>query len=246
MSIEHPDDLAGLRAAGRVVATTLREVRRLVRPGVTTAELDRAAARSLARQGARSAPQITYGFPGAICISVGDEVVHGIPGARRLREGELVKLDVTAELDGYYADAAISVPVGRVRPPVARLVATGAAALRAGLGAARAGRPVSAIGGAIEVEVERRGARVLRELTGHGIGRTIHEPPSVPNHADPAASQPLTEGLVLAVEPMIALGGRDVELRADGWTVATRDGSVAAHVEHTIVITSGAPLVVTA
>src|SRR5262245_42670365 len=157
MSIEHPDDLAGLRAAGRVVATTLREVRRLVRPGVTTGELDRAAARSLARQGARSAPGITYGFPGAICISVGDEVVHGIPGSRRLREGELVKLDVTAELDGYYADAAISVPVGRVRPSVGRLVATGSAALRAGLGAARAGRPVSAIGGAIEAEVERRG-----------------------------------------------------------------------------------------
>jgi methionyl aminopeptidase len=246
MSIEHPDELAGLRAAGRVVATTLREVRRLVRPGVTTAELDRAAARSLARQGARSAPRITYGFPGSICISVGDEVVHGIPGARRLRQGELVKLDVTAELDGYYADAAISVPVGRVRPSVARLVATGSAALRAGLGEARAGRPVSAIGGAIEAEVERRGARVLRELTGHGIGRTIHEPPSVPNHADPKASEPLTEGLVLAVEPMIALGGRDVELRPDGWTVATSDGSIAAHVEHTIVVTSGEPLIITA
>jgi len=246
LSIEHPDDLARLRAAGRVVAITLREVRRLVRPGVTTAELDRAAARVFARHGARSAPRLAYGFPGSICISVGDEVVHGIPGARRLRPGELVKLDVTAELDGYYADAAISVPVGRARPSVGRLVAAGTAALRAGLGAARPGRPVSAIGAAVEDEVERRGYRVLRELTGHGIGRAIHEPPAVPNHADPAASRPLTEGLVLAVEPMIAAGGADVELLADGWTIATRDGSVAAHVEHTVVITSGSPLVLTA
>jgi methionyl aminopeptidase len=246
MSIEHADDLARLRAAGRVVAATLREVRRLVRPGVTTAELDRAAARVFARHGARSAPQLAYGFPGAICISVGDEVVHGIPGARRLRPGELVKIDVTAELDGYYADAAISVPVGRVRPSVGRLVAAGAAALRAGLGAARPGRPVSAIGVAVEDEVQRRGYRVLRELTGHGIGRAIHEPPTVPNHADPAARGPLTEGLVLAVEPMIAAGAGEVELLADGWTIATRDGSVAAHVEHTVVITSGAPLVLTA
>jgi methionyl aminopeptidase len=218
----------------------------MVRPGITTAELDRAAARILARHGARSAPRITYGFPGAICISVDDEVVHGIPGPRRLRAGQLVKLDVTAELDGYYADAAISVGVGPVRPAVGRMVATASAALRQGLEAARPGEPVSAIGGAIEREVERRGCRVLRDLTGHGIGRTIHEPPTVPNHADPHASQPLTEGLVIAVEPMIALGGGEVHLLDDGWTVATDDGSTAAHVEHTIVVTEGGPLVMTA
>jgi len=246
VSIETPEDLKGVQAAGRVVAATLREVRRLVRPGVTTAQLDRAAARVFARHGARSAPRLTYDFPGAICISVDDEVVHGIPGARRLRAGQLVKLDVTAELDGYYADAAISVPVGPTRPAVGRLVATAGAALRQGLQAARAGRPVSAIGGAIEDEVERRGCYVLRELTGHGIGRAIHEPPTVPNHADPAAGQPLTEGLVIAVEPMIALGTGAVHLCPDGWTIATDDGSTAAHVEHTIVITADAPLVVTA
>jgi methionyl aminopeptidase len=246
VSIETPQDLLGLQAAGRVVAATLREVRRLVRPGVTTAELDRAAARTFARHGARSAPRLTYGFPGAICISVDDEVVHGIPGARRLRAGQLVKLDVTAELNGYYADAAISVPVGPVRPAVGRLVATATAALRQGLEAARPGQPVSAIGGAIEQEVERRGHQVLRELTGHGIGRTIHEPPTVPNHPDPEASQPLTEGLVIAVEPMISLSTSEVHMLDDGWTVATDDGSTAAHVEHTIVITADQPLVLTA
>jgi methionyl aminopeptidase len=247
VSIETPQDLEGLRAAGKVVAATLREVRRLVRPGVTTAELDRAAARSLARHGARSAPKLAYGFPGAICISVDDEAVHGIPGARRLRAGQLVKLDVTAELNGYYADAAISVPVGPARPAVGRLVATATAALRQGLSAARAGRPISSIGGAIEEEVERRGFHVLRELTGHGIGRAIHEPPTVPNHADPEAGQPLTEGLVIAVEPMISLGTREVHLLDDGWTVATDDGSTAAHVEHTIVVRDGAqPLILTA
>jgi methionyl aminopeptidase len=245
VSIESPRDLAGLQAAGRAVAATLKEVRRLVRPGVTTAELDHAAARVLARHGARSAPRLAYRFPGTICISVDDEAVHGIPGPRRLRAGQLVKLDVTAELDGYYADAAISVPVGQTRPAVGRLVSTATAALREGLGAARAGRPISAIGGAVEAEVERRGCHVLRELTGHGIGRAIHEPPTVPNHPDPAATAPLTEGLVIAVEPMIALGTNDVHLLDDGWTVATDDGSTAAHVEHTIVITSGAPLVVT-
>jgi len=246
VSIETPQDLAGLQAAGKVVSATLRELRRLVRPGVTTAELDRAAARTFARYGARSAPRLAYNFPGTICISVDDEAVHGIPGTRRLRAGQLVKLDVTAELNGYYADAAISVPVGPARPAVGRLVATATAALREGLQAARAGRPISAIGGAIETEVERRGFHVLRELTGHGIGRAIHEPPTVPNHADPEAGALLTEGLVIAVEPMISLGTREVHMLDDGWTVATDDGSIAAHVEHTIVITADRPLVLTA
>jgi methionyl aminopeptidase len=246
VSIETPQDLAGVQAAGRVVAATLRELRRLVRPGVTTAELDRAAARIFARYGARSAPILAYGFPGTICISVDDEAVHGIPSARRLRAGQLVKLDVTAELNGYYADAAISVPVGPTKPAIGRLVATASAALREGLEAARPGQPISAIGGAIEQEVERRGFHVLRALTGHGIGRTIHEPPTVPNHADPKASEPLTEGLVIAVEPMISLGTSEVHLLDDGWTIATDDGSTAAHVEHTIVITADKPLVLTA
>ena len=172
MSVDTPEELAGLRRAGRAVAATLREVARRVRPGVSTAELDALAAQVLARHGARSAPALVYGFPGAICISVDDEAVHGIPGPRRLRPGEFVKLDVTAELDGFFADAAISVPVGRVSPRVARLAAAAQAALRRGLEAAHAGAPLNAIGAAVEDEARRRGCSVLGELTGHGIGRS--------------------------------------------------------------------------
>src|SRR3954469_3364172 len=168
MSVETPEELAALRRAGRAVSVTLREVARRVRAGVTTAELDALAAGVLARHGARAAPALLYGFPGAICISVDDEAVHGIPGPRRLRAGQLVKLDVTAELDGFYADAAVSVPVGTVPPRVRRLAAAARATLRRGLGAARAAAPVTAIGAAVQAEAERLGCAVLAELTGHG------------------------------------------------------------------------------
>jgi methionyl aminopeptidase len=247
VSIESPTDLAGLRRAGAVVSTTLRELRRLVRVGITTAELDAHAARVLARYGARSGPQLDYRFPGAICISVNDEVVHGVPGRRRLRDGDLVKLDVTAELDGYYADACVSVPVGRPRPASARLCAAAQAALRKGIDAARADAPINAIGSAVQAEAERRGFTVLHELTGHGIGRRVHEPPTVQNVADPADDQPLREGLVITVEPIIAAGDTEVLSLEDGWTLVTAGGSRSAHAEHTIVVRRDAPpLVLTA
>ena len=212
-----------MRKAGRVVADALRAMRRAVRPGVTTAELDAVAANVFSRAGARSGPQLDYDFPGVTCISVNDEAVHGIPGARRLREGDLVKLDVTAELDGYYADACRTVAVGRPRPEAARLVGTAERALRRGLAVARAGAP----------------------LTGHGIGRRIHEPPDVPNLFVPSLDQPLTEGLVITVEPIIAAGTGEIVEADDGWTVRTADGSLSAHAEHTVVITAGEPLVLT-
>jgi methionyl aminopeptidase len=244
MSVDTPEELDGLRRAGRAVAATLREVARRVRPGVTTAELDALAARVLARHGARSAPALVYGFPGAMCISVDDEAVHGIPGPRRLREGQLVKLDVTAELDGFYADACRTVPVGRVRPREQRLAAAAQSALRRGLHAATAGANVGAIGAAVQAEVERRGFSVCHELTGHGIGRRIHEEPSVPNMAWDGPT--LTHGLVITIEPIIAAGAGDVHAADDGWTVCTDDGSPSAHAEHTIVVTAGAPVLVTA
>src|SRR4051794_35949539 len=168
VSIDHPDELAALRAAGRVVAETLRELARRVRPGVTTQELDDVAADVFARHGARSGPRLDYDFPGAICISVDDECVHGIPGPRRLREGQLVKLDVTAELDGFYADACRTVPVGRVRGREQRLVAAARSALRRGLEAATAGDNVGAIGAAVQAEGEGRGFSVCAELTAPG------------------------------------------------------------------------------
>jgi len=246
MSVRTPEELEALRRAGRAVAATLREVSRRVRPGVTTAELDALAARVLARHGARPAPALVYGFPGAICISVDDEAVHGIPGPRRLRAGELVKLDVTAELDGFYADAAISVPVGRVAPRVARLAAAAQAALRRGLEAARAGAPLNAIGAAVEGESARRGCAVLGELTGHGIGRDIHEDPTVPNVYVPGLDAPLAEGTVITIEPILALGSAHVRAAGDGWTVLTADGSTSAHAEHTLVVSGARPLVLTA
>jgi methionyl aminopeptidase len=198
MSVGSRKDLLGLVAAGRVVAEALARMRTLVRPGASTAELDRAAADVFARHGARSAPQLAYDFPGVTCISVNDEAVHGIPGRRRIEPGDLVKLDVTAELHGYMADAAVTVPVPPVAAADAALCDAAAAGLAAALEQARAGATTGAVGSAVEREVERRGFCVLRELAGHGIGHTIHEPPSVPNFGAPGLGERLTDGLVIS------------------------------------------------
>src|SRR5829696_7404244 len=245
MSIDDPAELEGLRRAGAVVADTHRELRERMRPGVSTAELDREAERIFTRQGARSGPRLDYDFPGTICISVDDEAVHGIPGPRRLRGGQIVKLDVTAELDGFYADACVTVPVGDVEPRRRRLIAAAQVALQRGIAAAKAGAALSAIGAAVERAVAGRGFSVCHELTGHGIGRRIHEPPTVANVYDASASEQLTDGLVITVEPIIAQGRGDVIGMPDGWTVVTRDGSPVAHAEHTIVVTGGDALVLT-
>jgi methionyl aminopeptidase len=246
MSVETEAELEALRAAGRVVAEALRAMRQRVRPGATTAEIDEVGARVFRRAGARSGPQLDYGFPGVNCISVNDEAVHGIPGRRRLRDGDLVKLDVTAELDGFYADACMSVPVGRPTAATVALATTARAALRDAMRVAQAGRPLNVIGARVEKTVIGRGHAVCTELMGHGIGRRIHEPPHVPNHYVPAFSQPLTAGLVLTIEPIISAGTGAVRLTGDGWTVRTADGAMAAHAEHTIVVTGGEPIVLTA
>jgi methionyl aminopeptidase len=245
MSADTPEELAGLRAAGRVVAQTIRELRKMVRPGITTGELDAEAARIFRSHGARSGPRLDYDFPGEICISVGDEAVHGIPGPRRLRDGELVKLDVTAELNGFYADACRTVAVGTAKPSALKLISAAESGLKRGMAAATAGAPLNDIGVAVQGEVERRGFAVCGALSGHGIGRKIHEEPTVFNVALPGPSPALTEGLVITIEPIIAAG--DGEVVEDGeWVVRTTDGSLSAHAEHTLVITGGAPLVLTA
>ncbi|MFT3866623.1 MAG: type I methionyl aminopeptidase [Solirubrobacterales bacterium] len=246
MSIEEQAELDGLRAAGQVVAKAIRAMRARVRPGVSTEELDEVGARVFADAGARSAPQLAYDFPGVNCISVNDEAVHGIPGPRRLRAGDLVKLDVTAELDGYYADACASVPVGKVNPSRLSLVAAGNEALKQALATARAGTPINQIGRTVEAAVVARGYSVCRELTGHGIGRSIHEWPLVPNYEDPESAEPLTAGLVITIEPIIAAGSGAVYGADDGWTIKTADRSCSAHVEHTLVITDDAPILLTA
>ncbi len=246
MSIDSAADWAGLREVGRIVRRTLAALERHAKPGVTTAELDRVAAEIFARHGARSAPAIVYGFPGTVLISVNDEVVHGVPGPRRLARGDLVKLDVTAEKDGYVADAARTVVLERGSHVAHRLRACVRAAFARGLDAARAGQRVTAIGRAVEAEVRRRGFSVIRELAGHGVGRTIHEDPTVPNFDDPRQRGLLEEGLVLTIEPIISCGTGHAFQDDDGWTVRTRDGSLAAHHEHTVVITRDRPVLLTA
>jgi methionyl aminopeptidase len=247
VSIESEKDLAGLRAAGNVVAEALAAMNAAVRPGVTTRELDEVGASVFAQHRARSAPQLAYGFPGVNCISVNDEAVHGVPSSRSLVEGDLVKLDVTAELDGYMADAAITVAVGAVSESALSLVAAAERALTRAIKVARAGVRLNEIGRAVQSEVERAGFFVLPQLGGHGIGRTIHEPPSVPNHYVASDETFLTEGLVLTIEPIIsATTGRSVGPGSDGWTISTADRGLSAHVEHTIVITRDEPIVLTA
>jgi methionyl aminopeptidase len=246
MSIESKADLEGVTEAGRVTSETLDALARHVREGVTTAELDAIAAEVLARNGARPAPAIVYGFPGTVLISVNDEIVHGVPGRRRLGRGDLVSLDVTVEKDGYVADAARSVIVGDGSRMARELIAAAEAALAAALAVARAGVRVNEIGRAVQNEVRRRGFSVVRGLCGHGVGRTIHESPEVPNVYDRAQRDVLTEGLVLTIEPMITAGSSAAVQGQDGWTLRTRDGSLAAHCEHTLVITRERPLILAA
>jgi methionyl aminopeptidase len=246
MSVDTPEELEGLRRAGRVVATTLAALRSAVRPAVTTAQLDQLAADVFAAYGAQSGPILTYGYPGSVCLSVEDEIVHGVPGPRPLRAGQLITLDVAAELDGYHADAAITVPVGAIDPGRRRLIEAARAALRAGIKAARPGALLRDVGGAIEREATVRGFRIVPSLTGHGIGRHMHEEPTVYNWAAPDATLRLTPGLVFTIEPMIVAGSPRIKVARDGWTVKTVDGSLSAHQEHTIVVTDGQPLMLTA
>ncbi|HYD40661.1 MAG TPA: type I methionyl aminopeptidase [Anaeromyxobacter sp.] len=246
MSIDSAVDLDGLTRAGAVVARTLAAMQAAVREGVTTAELDDIAGRTIAQHGAQPAPRLVYGFPGVACTSVNDEAVHGIPGPRRLARGDLVSLDVTVELDGYFADAAITVGVPPLSDEAARLVACAEAAFRKGAAAARAGALVSEIGRAVEREVERRGFRVLREICGHGVGRDIHEDPQIANHAIPGDATRVSDGLVIALEPVISARTRRTRPGADGWTILSADGSLTAHHEHTLVVTRARPIVVTA
>ena len=246
MSITSEADWHGLRAAARVARLTLDRLTAEVHAGVTTGELDVIAARIFANEGGRSAPALVYGFPGTVLISLNDEIVHGIPGPRRIADGDVVSLDVTVEKDGYVADAARSVVCGGGTDQARRLVVCAEAAFDAALAVARAGVKVNEIGRAVEHEVRRHGFAVVQGLSGHGVGRTIHEPPEVPNWYDARQRDVLTDGLVLTIEPMIAAGVGRVVQADDGWTIRTKDGSLAAHHEHTLVITQGEPVVLTA
>jgi methionyl aminopeptidase len=245
MSIESQADLQHLLEVGRIVARAIQAMQAACRPGITTGELDEVGGAVLAEAGAQAAPRLVYGFPGIACISCNDEAAHGIPGARVIQSGDLVKIDVTAERDGYFADAAVTVPVGPVSAREQKLIAAARAALDAAVAAAQAGSPLARIGTAAEAVARARGFTVVRELCGHGVGRAIHEEPQVPNIATHVRGT-LTEGLVLAVEPHLTTGTGRIRTAPDGWTLRTTDGRPVANFEHTIVITKGRPLLVTA
>lgn len=246
MTIRHSRELEAMTAVGRLVGLALVEMTRAVAPGVTTRELDEVGASFLRGHGAKSAPQVVYDFPGFTCISVNDEVVHGVPGPRRIAAGDLVKLDVTAQLDGFIADAAVTVPVPPVAPEGQALCDAARSAFDLAMEVARPGVRVSELGRVIDREIRARGFSVLREVAGHGVGRTIHEPPDVLNYFNPHVRERLENGQVMAVEPIIAMKPARVQEGSDGWTLRTSNGSLAAHYEHTVLITADGPRLLTA
>lgn len=247
MSIESEKDLLGLLRIGKIVGLTLQEMQNSVKPDMTTAELDDIGAAFLKKNGAQSSPQRVYGFPGATCISLNEEAAHGIPGERVIRAGDLVKIDVTAELDGYVADSSVSMVVPPASPMKRKLCACAKSALLKGLASAQAGHPINTIGRSVEKEIARHNFAVVRELCGHGVGKTIHEEPRmIPNYYIPQLSQRLTEGLVLAIEPHVSPKSTRIMESPDGWTLKTTNGCPVAAFEHTVVITRGKPIVITA
>jgi methionyl aminopeptidase len=235
------EEIEAIRGAARLVARTLEMLQREVRPGITTGAMDRLAETFIRDHGGRPAFKGYRGFPASICPSVNDEVVHGIPGNRALREGDIVGTDVGVELEGYYGDAALTFSVGVVSEDVARLLAVTREALMKGVAQARAGNRVGDISHAIQTHVEQNGFSVVRSLVGHGIGRAMHEEPQVPNFGPPDRGPRLMPGQVLAIEPMVNAGGPEVVTRDDGWTVVTKDGSWSAHFEHTVAVGPDGP-----
>lgn len=245
MTIESRGDLLGMRAVGRLVAAALQEMKAAVRPGMTTAQLDEIGASFLRRRGARSAPQLTYDFPGFNCISVNDQIVHGVPGSRRVAPGDVVKIDVTAELDGLIADSAATVLVPPVSTRARSLARCARSAFDRAFSRAAADLRISELGRTVENEVTRWGHAVVRDMTGHGVGRALHEEPAVPNFYSPFIPGRLHEGMVIALEPIISEHPTPIVEDADGWTIRTADGCLAAHHEHTIVIRHGRAEVLT-
>jgi methionyl aminopeptidase len=246
MTIESQEELDALIRAGRVVAEARQAMVDVVSPGTTTGELDAVGREVFRRHGARSAPRVTYRFPGSTCISVNDEAAHGVPSLKRqLHAGDLVNLDVSAELDGYFSDTGISVPVGEVSPVASRLLEATNLAQRDAMDAAQPGARLRDLGRAVERRARQHGFRVIKNLNGHGIGRGLHELPSVPS-IDDGQKMVLREGLVLAIEPFLSVSAQHVVDDEDGWTLRTADGSLVAQFEHSIVVTREGPLVLTA
>jgi len=243
--IKTEEEIAAIRRASRIVAMILKTMVDNIRPGMETRELDTIAARELENYGGRSSFKGYRGFPANLCVSVNDEIVHGIPGKKVLHEGDIVSLDFGAIYDGFQGDAAVTVGVGRISKKAESLIATTKGALEAGIGAARVGAKLGEISHAIQDYAEVKGYSVVREYTGHGIGRDMHEEPQIPNFGPPDSGPVLKKGMILALEPMVNAGDWRTRIGDDKWTVLTADGSLSAHFEHTIAITDGEPEVLT-
>jgi methionyl aminopeptidase len=249
--VKSADEIAAMKQAGNVVAIILKKLARNVEPGLKTQELDVIAARELKRLGAESSFKGYHGYPATVCVSINDEIVHGIPGERTLRQGDIVSIDFGAIYNGFHGDAAVTVPCGKVSREAADLIEATRGALAKAISVARTGAWLGDISAAVESHAASLGFSVVREYTGHGIGRKMHEEPQIPNCTEPpyglkAGTGPLLKkGMTLALEPMLTAGGWPTRVAADNWTVHTADGSLAAHFEHTIAINSGEPEILT-
>lgn len=247
MTVESDSDLQGLMRIGQIVGETVRVMAEALRPGITTKELDEIGATYLKKYHARSAPILTYKYPGYTCISINDEAAHGVPGNRVVKAGDLVNIDVSAELDGYFADTGASFPVPPVAPEAEFLCDCTQMALEAALDAVRDGQRLNVIGRAVESIASKAGLRIIRDLGGHGVGRSLHEDPrNVPNYYTNRAKDRLVDGMVMTIEPFLTYGSGRIFTAKDGWTLKTSDGQLAAQYEHTVVITKGKPILVTA
>jgi len=240
------DEIRKMRESGRIAANVREEISRLVSPGMTTRELDARAAQLIAGMGAKSAFLGYRGYPGNICISIDSEVVHGIPGERRIELGQIVSLDIGVVFGGFVGDTATTVMVGVTDPEVIRLVRATEQALEAGIAMARAGKRLVDVSHAVEVVVTQAGYSVVRDFVGHGVGRKLHEDPQIPNFGTAGAGPKLKIGMTLAIEPMVNMGGSAVNVLGDGWTVRTADGRPSAHFEHTVAICEDGPEILTA
>jgi methionyl aminopeptidase len=246
MIVDSENDIKHLKAIGHICAVTLQEMMSHAKPGMTTGELDNIGKEFLEKEGAKSAPQAMYQFPGATCISISPVIAHGIPGDHILREGELINIDVSAELDGYFADTGGSMVVAKHVPQYEKMIEATKSALAKAVQVARAGQPLKMIGKTIQDEARRNGYGVIYDLTGHGIGHKLHEDPTqVFNYHKSKDRRILDEGLVLAIEPFLTTGKGHVIEEADGWSLRTTDRTMAAQFEHTIIVTKGEPIILT-
>ncbi len=245
MTIDKEDDLVSLKEIGRICRMVLMHMGSLIRPGISTLELDYVGGRMLAEHGARSAPKLAYDFPGHTCISVGIVVAHGIPNDRPLKEGQLVNIDVSAEKNGYFGDCGHSFPVGEVSDEAKRLLAATEEAQKAGMMAAKAGRPVSVIGRACSRVAKRAGFNQIAGLNSHGVGRWIHEGPDIPTIYDPRKSHKLNHGDVITVEPFLSTVSRRYREAPDGWSLLLTQGGLGAQFEHSFVVTKSGPIILT-